>query len=74
MFVAEKYEKFNMTAESAENAVSVIGAVVDFSIFQFLCERDWFFLISLIFYKKVNNNKRNVIRTEDLLWKRKKYI
>ena len=34
MFYTEKYEKFNMNAEYAENAECVIGASVSFSIFQ----------------------------------------
>ena len=40
MFYAEKDEQFNMTAEYAENAKSVIGASVGFSIFQLFCEKD----------------------------------
>ena len=40
MFSTGKYEKFNMTAEYAENAESVIGVSVGFSIFQLFCEKD----------------------------------
>ena len=43
MFYTEKYEKFNMTAEYAENAESIIGVSVDFSICQLFCEKDWLF-------------------------------
>jgi hypothetical protein len=40
MYYTEKYGKFNMTADYAENAESIIGASVNFSIFQLFCEQD----------------------------------
>lgn len=33
MFFSKNYGKFNMTVQNAENATSVVGVSIDFSIF-----------------------------------------